>query len=127
MLCVCDVTGSRDVLVHHYKFHLWMSLGQLGSVRGGGWGQPGATENGLCLPGPYTHHLSLDFLLSSWLRGTRALQSSSPCDLVRVGVGFFPRTFLKGRGRFFAGTSLRWGRAYFLIVPHSWGFMSVTP
>lgn len=35
-VCLCDVTGSRDVLVHHYKFHLWMSLGQLGSVRGGG-------------------------------------------------------------------------------------------
>lgn len=31
--------------------------------------QPGAPGRGPCLPDPHTHHLSLDFLLYSWLRG----------------------------------------------------------
>lgn len=50
-------------------------------------------------------------------QGTWALQSSSHCDLIGVGVGFVTGTFLRwGWVGFFTGTFLRWGWAYFHTV-----------
>lgn len=124
-LYLCDVTGSRDIWVHHCEFHLWVSLEQQGSFRRGGERElPGVTGRGAMTSWlSYSpSFLGLPPLLLA--QGAWTLQSSSHCDLVGVRVGFFPGTFLKWGGRFFPGTSLRWGWAYFLIVSNSACFIS---
>lgn len=49
---------------------------------------------------PGTHRLFFAFPISSWVRLPDPLQSSGHCDLVGVGVRFFPGTFLRGRDYF---------------------------
>lgn len=39
---LCDVTSSRNIWVHHYEFHLYVSLGPLASFRGEEGELPGA-------------------------------------------------------------------------------------
>lgn len=101
-MCLYDVTGSRDIWVHHYEFHLWVSLGQLGSFRGG-WEreQPEATGRGSMprWPPHSPSFLGLPPLLLG--QGAWTHESSNHCDLVGVGVGFFPGTFLSGGGPVF--------------------------
>lgn len=66
MLCVCvmsQVPGtSRNTMMNFTCGR----LGNLGSLREGGKGSSqGYREGGSLPPALYTHHLSLDFLLSS--------------------------------------------------------------
>lgn len=104
-MCLCDITGSRDTWVHHCEFHLWVTPGQLGSFRGEGEReQPGVTGRVAMPPWPPHSPSFLGLLPLLLAQGTWALQSSSHCDLIGVGVGFF------------TGTFLRWGWAYFHTV-----------
>lgn len=65
-VCLCDVTGSRDIQEHRDEFHLWASRKAVQSQRKRGKEAARSyREGGLCSPAPNTHHLSLDFLLSS--------------------------------------------------------------
>ena len=82
-----DATGSRDIWVHHYEFYLWVSLRQLSFRKGGEMEQPGAIGREYWAPGPHTHHLSLDFLLSSWLREPGPLRAPAIVTWLEWGWG----------------------------------------